>query len=106
MSRILPKTRLRYFTSITKSWFRWPSTTPNLLRPIQSRKPQRGTRPSAGRAAALDDRSRRLLTHSEMTRKSARMVKHRAKQSLGQRSEFAARTDQEILERTEVARVK
>jgi hypothetical protein len=58
----------------------------------------------------VEDCIRRQLPHdcefAMDTRKSARMVKHRAKQSLGQRSEFAARTDQEVLERTEVARVK
>jgi len=44
----LTEDEIGYFTSITRGWLPWPSMTPHLQRPIQSRKPQRGTRPSLG----------------------------------------------------------
>ncbi len=56
MSRTSPKTRLRCFTSITKSWLTWPRPTPNLLRLIQSRKSNCGTRSSWVSVVAQDDR--------------------------------------------------
>src|SRR4026208_1559416 len=56
----LSEAEVAYFTSTTKSLLRWPSTTLDLMRPIQSRKPKRGTRPSGRSDAALDNRIRRV----------------------------------------------